>query len=214
MTGKAELIVDDAHWTPDDQFVLIVLKGASEMSSKVSLPGTLCILPRLGSSFIRVLNPTRFNIQRQTFIGPKHGSSASIIGSSLAAKEDIMMRPQKFMQLFTSDLVEQRFKPNKLTRHWSISISESPEEYLGKQCLRVFLCNSGEQAFDFLMSYDYLEMNKIQAMFNLDAPGKQIQKQRNELCFLRYCMMEPSVSSSNQLLMKIPEILEQWLPIY
>jgi hypothetical protein len=92
VTGKAELIVDDVQWTPDDQFVLIVLKGASGMV-KLSLPGTLCILPRLGTSFIRVLNPTRYNISRQTFVGPAKSSSASVIGSSLAAKEDIMMRP-------------------------------------------------------------------------------------------------------------------------
>ena len=65
-TGKAELIVEDAQWTPDNQFVLILLRGASSshrnLDHKAYRPGTLCILPRLGVQFTRIFNPTRFNL--------------------------------------------------------------------------------------------------------------------------------------------------------
>ena len=67
-TGKAQLQIDDAQWTADCQFVLIILRGASlsgqDDKSQASMPGTLCVLPRLGTSFVRILNPTRFNISR------------------------------------------------------------------------------------------------------------------------------------------------------
>ena len=122
-TGKAQLIVDDARWTPDCQFVLILLRGAQDQQnasnnkkgSLVSTPGTLCILPRLGVSFIRVFNPTRFNISKyingsQPGVHGGHKASSIAIGSSIAAKEDIMIRPQKFMQLIMSDTVENNLK--------------------------------------------------------------------------------------------------------
>ena len=112
------MIVDDAQWTPDGHFVLILLKGAQNSlhedkeANFISTPGALCILPRLGVSFIRVLNPTRFNISRHlgSFQPGTHKVSRSVIGSSMAAKEDIMIRPQKFMQLIMSDIVNSKLK--------------------------------------------------------------------------------------------------------
>ena len=90
MTGKTQLYVEDAQWTPDDQFVLILLKGGNSAPDGKSMPGTLCILPRLGVSFIRIFNPTRFNLARSVITSVAN----SVIGSSsMAAKEDFTSIP-------------------------------------------------------------------------------------------------------------------------
>ena len=131
MTGKAQLIVDDAQWTPDNQFVLLLLRGAtnSSHSSKQDFenftPGTLCILPRLGVSFIRVFNPTRFNFSKQIG-GSKYNSS--VIGSSQAAQDDIIATPQIFMQLLINDNVAQQLKFQKNIKKkfekWKLKITK------------------------------------------------------------------------------------------
>lgn len=70
-----------------------MLKGACNHQGmdKATSPGTLCILPRLGTSFIRVINPTRFNVSKQI-------------------PEELVMRPQLFMQLMSTDIINHKIK--------------------------------------------------------------------------------------------------------
>lgn len=39
-------------------------------------------------------------------------------------------------------------------------------------------------------------------------------RERNELGFLRFCLTNKDVSQSSQLLMRVPEMLQQWLPLF
>lgn len=49
--GKTNLCIDDAHWTSNDAFVIILFSSL-----------TFAVLPRLGSNLIATYNPTIINI--------------------------------------------------------------------------------------------------------------------------------------------------------
>lgn len=51
LKGQTNLQVDDLAWSHSDAFVLLMLNS-----------GALAVLPRLGNSLIRILNPTLPNV--------------------------------------------------------------------------------------------------------------------------------------------------------
>ncbi len=53
--GKTNLCIDDAAWTKNDAFVILIFNSF-----------TFAILPRLGNSLISIFNPTITNISTQT----------------------------------------------------------------------------------------------------------------------------------------------------
>jgi len=52
--GKTNLCIDDAAWTNNDAFVLLMFSSCS-----------FAVLPRLGSSLIQIFNPTILNISQK-----------------------------------------------------------------------------------------------------------------------------------------------------
>ena len=110
---------------------------------------------------------------------PVHNASRSALGSSLAAKDDLMFKAQKFMQLFMSDIVSSKLKskPSQLryNKKWRISLStaigDSPQE-TGQQ---VFVNNGGEQIYEFVMTYATIETDlyNVERIFNLGRIGHE-----------------------------------------
>ena len=139
---------------------------------------------------------------------PAHNASRSALGSSLAAKDDVMFKAQKFMQLFMSDIVSSKLKskPSQLRHHkkWRISLTtafgDSPQETSQK----VFVNNGGEQIYEFAMTYPTIETDlfNVERIFNLGRVGPEEGAQnsghqkkmhekileRNQLGFLRFAM--------------------------
>jgi hypothetical protein len=52
--GKTNLCIDDACWTSNDAFVILIFNSF-----------TFAILPRLGNSLVAIYNPTMENISQQ-----------------------------------------------------------------------------------------------------------------------------------------------------
>lgn len=95
--GKTQLIVDDAQWTRNSQFVVLVLAGARTtglMSNATSAktnnqcPATICILPRLGVALTQVINPTLVNLPQ-----------------TLGADQAELRKPCGFISLYCNDSV-------------------------------------------------------------------------------------------------------------
>lgn len=272
-TGKAQLIVDDAQWTSDGQFVVFALRGAPSDSV-----GTLCVLPRLGVSLVRVFNPTRFNLSRnlQSFKGSFAQNStgnASFVGGGNMRTEDLIKRPQKFIQLTSSEMVAAKRRQqqparlhsqNFIEKKWRIELWESQDgldynmdQEGGGNSMHIFLSNPAQElAFQFSLSHHLFrgDLMQIERLFNIQ-PGNKIDmailgtpeypasssvfqsvigqkktekgkgqysqatklkqvRERNELGFLRFCLTNKDVSQSSQLLMRVPEMLQQWLPLF
>lgn len=116
--------------------MVFALRGAPSDSV-----GTLCVLPRLGVSLVRVFNPTRFNLSRnlQSFKGSITQTSTgnpSFVGGGNMRTDDLLKRPQKFIQLASSETVATRLKQqhparlhaqNFIEKKWRLELWESSD---------------------------------------------------------------------------------------